>query len=174
MYSNFKTQLVDEYLRYTDTLSMAHSLESRVPFLDNELIEYAATIPIRKMVRGRADKYLLKNALRPVLPSGVDERRKGFFSLPYGLWLRNELKNLALNMLSKERIDAMGYFSYKKVWEIVQSQYAGDDSKTYQTWSLLMFSLWHKLFIEEEVTSISQAEDCYMRDVPTHLYKNAS
>lgn len=164
MYSNFKTQLVDEYLRYTDTLSMAHSLESRVPFLDNELIAYAATIPIRKMVRGKDNKYLLREALRPVLPPRVAERIKGYFSLPYGVWLRNGLRNFVLIMLSKERIDAMGYFSHEKVWEIVQSQYIGDDSKTYQVWNLLMFSLWHKLFMEEEVMKISQVEDWYMRD----------
>lgn len=156
-YADFKTQLADEYLCYTDTLSMAHSLESRVPFLDNELIDYASTIPIRRLVKGDDPKYLLKRSLKPVLPPGTTERRKGYFSLPYGMWLRNELRNWVSNALSRERIESLGYFSYEKVQEIVNDQRAGDDSKTYQVWNLLMFSLWHEMFMERKISNISEA-----------------
>jgi asparagine synthase (glutamine-hydrolysing) len=158
LYFDFKTQLADEYLRYTDTLSMAHSLEARVPFLDNELIEYAATIPFSHLVRGKDAKYLLKSALKDILPPGTTERKKGYFSLPYGAWLRADLRSFVLNTLSRTKIERLGYLSYEKVKGIIDEQYAGDDSKTYQVWSLLMFSLWHEMFIEKEISNISEIE----------------
>ncbi len=159
MYSDFKTQLVNEYLRYTDTLSMAHSLEARVPFLDHELIEYAATIPNRYLVRENDSKYLLKEALRGKLPPGTLERRKGYFSLPYGAWLRNDLKEFVNHVMSENRIKNTGYFSYEKVKNIIDNQRSGDDNMTYPVWNILMFMLWHEVFMEKGISHISQLEE---------------
>ena len=87
--------LVDDMLHYFDRLSMAHSLEVRVPFLDHELVEYCATIPTRYKVRGLTTKYILKRAARGLVPKQIIEKPKiGFFNAEVASWTNRELDGL--------------------------------------------------------------------------------
>ena len=147
-YLDLKTQLVDEYLCYTDRLSMAHSLEMRVPYLDHEFIEFVVTIPSKLRSRPDSEKYLLKKTLSRLLPAEVIYRRKGGFSLPYGTWLRRELKDVVNDFLSVERIRTRGYFNPELVRSMVQSHLEGKRIYTYQIWNLLIFELWHQIYVD--------------------------
>lgn len=147
-YLDAKTQLVNEYLNYTDILSMASSLEARVPFLDHELIAAVLSIPASQ--RSQADdlKYLLKRVVGRLVPRKLFERHKGGFSLPYGTWLRNELRDMLYNCLSPEQIRARGYFESAEVIRIVDEHISGQANHTYRLWTLLMLELWHRMYLD--------------------------
>jgi asparagine synthase (glutamine-hydrolysing) len=137
MWVDMRSQLVNEYLHYTDILSMAWSLEMRVPYLDHELIEFVAMIPSAFRSKPDETKYLLKKTLARILPPEVLYRKKDGFSLPYGSWLHNELRGIVFNALSPERVKARGYFDVDFVSNLVKEYYAeGKAEHTYRLWSL--------------------------------------
>jgi len=150
MWVDMRSQLVNEYLHYTDILSMAWSLEMRVPYLDHELVEFVATIPGTFRSKPEEMKYLLKRTLTRILPPEVIYRKKGGFSLPYGSWLRNELRDWVHHTLSRERVKARGYFDADFVSSLMREYYEeGKAEHTYRLWSLLMFELWHQIYLDD-------------------------
>lgn len=150
MWVDMRSQLVNEYLHYTDILSMAWSLEMRVPYLDHELIEFVATIPSAFRSRPEETKYLLKKTLARILPPEVLYRKKGGFSLPYGSWLHNELRDSVHHALSPKRVKARGYFEADFVSGLMREYYEeGKAEHTYRLWSLLMFELWHQIYLDD-------------------------
>lgn len=149
-YLDLKTQLVGEYLHYTDILSMAYSLEMRVPYLDHEFIEFVAKIPSQFRSKPENEKYLLKKTLSRILPEEIIHRKKGGFSFPYAAWLNKELKRVVDNCLSFEVVKKRGYFNPAFVRKIIDEFYLqGKDENTYRIWILLMFELWHQIYIDD-------------------------
>ena len=104
LYVDAKTFLPDLNLAYSDKLSMACSIEVRVPFLDNEIVEFLQRVPPRLKIHGYTQKYLLRMAMNHVLPKAILHRRKAAFGLPIRAWLRNELRVMLTDMLSEERV----------------------------------------------------------------------
>lgn len=152
-YLDMKTQLVDEYLYYTDILCMANSLESRVPYLDHELVEFAAQIPDFYRVGTNEPKYLLKKALQQMLPTSVLERPKIGFSLPINRWLHKDLNVLIDWLLNSQRIREQGYFRVDYIEQLITDFYAGRlRDYDYRLWNLLMFEFWHQLYIDYELS----------------------
>jgi len=150
-YLDMKTQLVDEYLHYTDALSMAHGLEVRVPFLDHNLVEYVASVPFNNRSQRLELKFLLKKAVDRILPVEIAQRPKAGFSLPVNIWLRKELGVLINLLLSEKRLASQGYFNVNYIRNLLTSfnsdnAFPEDD---YRIWSLVMFELWHIIFIED-------------------------
>ena len=152
-YTDFKTQLTDEFLSMTDRLSMAHSLEARVPFLDHEFIETVFRIP--SAIRTRPDdlKYLLKRSVADLLPEGILKARKRGFVIPIKLWLRGPLRRLTQYLLSAERLKRQGIFSPTFYRRYVRAHLDGQADYTWQVWAALMFQLWHFIFIEQNTRS---------------------
>ncbi len=148
-YLDFKTQLVDEFLHYNDILSMAHSLEMRVPYLDYEFVEYVMRIPAAQRSKPGEVKYLLKKALTRLLPEDILNRPKGGFSLPYGRWIDRELKPAVQAYLAPARLTKQGYFNPGYVSKLLREHYGGIRDHTYQIWVLFMFELWHAIYIED-------------------------
>lgn len=150
-YVDMKTQLVDEYCYWTDFLSMASSVEARVPFLDHEFIELVISIPAN--VRSRKDdlKYLFRRALNDRLPEEIFTRPKGGLSLPLDDWLRNGLRSLSDDMLSKRQIQKRGYFNPDYVSKLLTEHVIGSKDHTYRIWVLMMFELWHRIYIDDHV-----------------------
>jgi asparagine synthase (glutamine-hydrolysing) len=146
-YVDFKTQLADEFLFFTDRLSMAHSLEARVPYLDHEFVELAMRIPSQIRSKQTDWKHLLKKAIGPLIPSEILNARKRGFVIPIKLWLRSELKPLADRLLSPERLKAQGIFHPGFYENFVAPHQRGQDY-TWQIWAMLMFQLWHVVFVE--------------------------
>jgi asparagine synthase (glutamine-hydrolysing) len=134
--------LADDLLVKTDRMSMAHSLEARVPFLDPVVAELALALPTKLKVRGMAKKRLLRQAAAPLIPSTIVKGRKRGFSIPAAAWLRGELAPLARDLLSPERTRAQGFFQPGFVTELLEDHVARRQDYSRQLWGLMTFSLW--------------------------------
>jgi len=146
-YVDFKTQLVDEFLFFTDRLSMAHSLEARVPYLDHEFVELVFRIPSRLRSKPEDWKYLLKKATGPVIPQEVLNAPKRGFVIPITVWLRGRLRPLAEKLLSPQRLKDQGIFRPEFHDNYLRPHLEGRDY-TWQLWAMIMFQLWYLVFID--------------------------
>jgi asparagine synthase (glutamine-hydrolysing) len=145
-YVDLKMYLPDDILVKVDRMSMANSLEARVPFLDHEFVEFSATISPDLKLRGLITKYILKRALSQLLPKEIIHRKKQGFSIPMKNWLRDELRNMMLGVLSRERIIEKGYFNYEQVNKLIQQHLEGKRNNAHKIWAIMTFELWHELY----------------------------
>lgn len=134
--------LADDLLVKTDRMSMVHSLEARVPYLDPVVAELALALPTSLKVRGLAKKRLLRRAAGPLIPAGILRARKRGFSIPAAAWLRGELQPLARELLAAERTQAQGYFDPTMVAGLLDDHVARRQDYSRQLWGLMSFSLW--------------------------------
>jgi asparagine synthase (glutamine-hydrolysing) len=141
-YCDVKTYLCDDILALTDRLSMCHSLEVRVPFLDHQLFEFTATIPADMKMRWFRKKRLLKKALADLLPRPVLDHRKQGFVGPMPHWLRNDLRNHALAVLSPRQLSRHGIFASDTVSQILADHFAGRETNDSLIWALIVFQAW--------------------------------
>jgi len=149
LYVDAKTFLPDLNLAYSDKLSMACSIEVRVPFLDNEIVDFLQRVPPSLKIHGYTQKYLLRKAMESVLPRAILRRRKAAFGLPVRAWLRNELKEMLTDMLSEERVRRRGLFNAAAVSRMIGDNEKGERDYTLQLWGLLTFELWHQAFVDQ-------------------------
>jgi len=149
LYVDAKTYLPDLNLAYSDKLSMACSIEVRVPFLDNEIVEFLQRVPPRLKIHRYTQKYILRMAMDRVLPKEILHRRKAGFGLPIRAWLRNELRVMLTDMLSEERICRRGLFDPAAVSQMIRDNDSGEQDYTLQLWGLLSLELWHESFLEQ-------------------------
>lgn len=156
LYVDAKTFLPDLNLAYSDKLSMACSIEVRVPFLDNEVVDFLQRVPANLKMKGFNQKYLLRKAMDGVLPKAVLRRRKAAFGLPIRGWLRNELREMMTDMLSEERVRRRGLFNPAAVTKMIRDNETGQRDYTLQLWGLLTLELWHQVFIEQRSTAITE------------------
>jgi asparagine synthase (glutamine-hydrolysing) len=143
LYLDAHTQLPDEFLHLTDRFSMRFSLEARTPFLDNELVELVARMPPEVRTRADDPKYLLREAVRDLLPAEHLAAPKCGFVLPLERWLRGELRPLVERVVSREHVAGQGIFD-------PEYDFAALDAE--RLWPLVMFQLWHLLYVEEALT----------------------
>jgi asparagine synthase (glutamine-hydrolysing) len=134
--------LVDDLLVKTDRLSMAHSLELRVPFLDPKVAEFAFSLPTGLKVRGFAKKRLLRRALEPLLPKEIVHGRKQGFSIPIAGWLRGPLEPFAREVLSPSGLARQGLLDPAAVTPILDRHCAGREDLSRQIWGLMALTLW--------------------------------
>ncbi|MCM8795281.1 MAG: asparagine synthase (glutamine-hydrolyzing) [Candidatus Omnitrophica bacterium] len=144
LYLDFKFYLTDDLLVKVDRMSMLNSLEARVPLLDEEVIEFMATLPSRWKVRFGIKKYLLKKTMRKILPFSILHRRKAGFSIPLARWLKEELKEIVFDNLFSEAIKGCGLFDMGTIKEIISIHNKKEKDLSRQIWGLLVFSLWYK------------------------------
>lgn len=138
--------LPDDLLVKVDIASMAVSLEARSPFLDHHVMEFAASLPARYKLRGLTTKYLLKRALRGLLPAENLTRSKMGFGVPIGRWFRGELKGFLQSNILSDKALGRGYFKPEAVRHIVDQHMGSSRDYSHQLWTLLMLELWHKEF----------------------------
>jgi asparagine synthase (glutamine-hydrolysing) len=131
-----------------DKVSMAHSLEVRVPFLDNELVALAQRIPTR-LKHGRGGKELLRKAMAPLLPSEIVEKRKQGFSPPDRSWYRGPTMDYIREILLDPRSLARGYFQPAYVQRVLEEHLEGRVNHRLLIWSLLCFEWWNRLFMDD-------------------------
>ena len=141
--------LADHNLLYTDKMSMAVGVEVRVPFLDLELVEFAARIPARFKQRGREGKWVLKQAMEPYLPREVIYRPKTGFGAPLRRWMRHELRELLGDLLSAESLKRRGLFDPDAVQRLIAANDAGRVDASYTLLSLLCIEIWCRTFLDQ-------------------------
>lgn len=146
LYADQKTYLV-ELLMKQDQMSMAASLESRVPFLDHTLVEFAARIPDRLKIRRRTQKHILKSAVSDLLPRGIVHRRKMGFPTPLAQWLREARSEpLYARLRSRDGLVA-AHFNMREVDELIHRHRTGYEDATDRIWRLINLQLWGDLFL---------------------------
>jgi len=142
--------LTDHNLTYTDKMSMAAGVEVRVPFLDIELVDFAARIPSEYKQRGRESKWVLKKAMEPYLPQDVIYRPKSGFGAPLRRWLRVELRDWLSDTLSPERLHSRGLFDPQAVQRLIAANAEGRLDASYTLFSLACIEIWCKFFIDQK------------------------
>lgn len=145
---DLKTQLPDDLLMLTDRMSMATSLECRVPLLDERMVELAAAMPADLKVRGRRLKHVMKQGLENVLPREVLYRAKRGFGVPMGAWLKAELGPVAKGVLSEANVRSRGLLDWRFVEETMQRHAAGREDCTDHIQALMNLELWCQLYLD--------------------------
>ncbi len=152
MYYDTKVYLPDDILVKVDRMSMAHSLETRVPFLDHRLVEFVATIPenlkLRKSTGEKIGKYILKKTFNSLLPEVIQKRPKHGFTLPVDLWFRDELREMALDVLSESHLKRIGILNPRAVSQMLHEHLQGKANHKDTLWSCFVFVLWYQNWIE--------------------------
>jgi len=148
LYVDLKSWLPDAFLEKMDKATMAASLEARVPFLDTALVEFAASIPFQYKIKGLETKYILKSAVRDLLPAAIVEKKKHGFAVPTDPWFRGELKQFVFDTLMEERTQRRGYFDRGYIESLYQAHLSGRQVYNAQLWLLLMFELWQREYCD--------------------------
>ena len=149
IYLYAKTYLEGDVLVKVDRASMACSLEVRAPFLDVELVEFLGRVPPRLKQHRLGTKLLLKRALAGMLPPGIASRQKKGFGIPVAEWLKGSLRELLQDELSTARIGDQGLFDTGVVERLVSEHMSGRRDHRKQLWTLLVFQLWHRRWVEQ-------------------------
>lgn len=142
MLADTLTYLPDDILVKVDRAAMGVSLETRAPFLDHRLFEFAWSLPLSYRIRGKQGKSLLREVLYRHVPRELVERPKSGFALPIGDYLRGPLRDWAESLLNKERLSQEGYFDAVKVRSAWDQHLSGRFNRQYDLWSVLMFQAW--------------------------------
>jgi len=150
-YVEFHSKMLNDYILTEDRMSMSHSLELRVPFLDKDLVEFAFTIPANLKMKNGQTKYLFRKAMAPFLPSEILQKKKwGFAVNPYDQF-NKDLKKVAEKVLTSEFIRRQGIFNYEYIRRILN--YPPDPRLRWHynfLWIVLGFAIWEKMFVETE------------------------
>ena len=156
LYVDTKTSLPDDLLLKADKMTMANSIELRVPMLDHKLLEMAAALPENFKVRGFTTKYILKQALRGRVPAEILNRKKVGFPVPFNAWLRTELKDWLRDLLLDREAVSRGYFNSARIEGLIQeNERTGIYSK--EILSLASLELWHRAFFERAPSAVSSS-----------------
>ena len=141
--------LTDHNLNYTDKMSMAEGIETRVPFLDTELVDFVAKIPSKFKQNGRQGKWVLKKAMEPFLPKSIIYRPKTGFGVPLRRWINKELNELLRDLLSSASIKNRGIFSAQSVEKLLMDNHSGKIDASYTILSLLCIEIWCRAYIDK-------------------------
>jgi asparagine synthase (glutamine-hydrolysing) len=138
-----------DILTKVDRMSMAHSIETRVPLLDHKLVEFAASIPPEMNLRNGVTKYVLKRAMKGILPEGIINRRKQGFAIPLGYWFRGKLGGYMRDLLLGDRGRSRAFFNSRYVENLI-ARHENGQQLDLQLWTLISFELWSRAFLDGE------------------------
>jgi asparagine synthase (glutamine-hydrolysing) len=148
MHFDADTYLPEDVLVKVDRMSMAHSIESRVPLLDNDVIDFASTLPSRFKLKDGRRKHILKEVASTLLPQHLVDRRKQGFSVPLGVWFRGNLRELFADTLLSTRSLSRGYFQAPFVRRLVDEHVSGRRDHTLRLWQLVVLERWHARYLD--------------------------
>jgi len=153
LYIDTKTWLPDDLLIKADKMTMANSLELRVPLLDHRVLEFAASLPPHYKLKGFALKYIWKKVLAKRISGAILKRRKAGFPVPYESWLQKDLSDQIHSILTDRRTLQRGYFNTVAVGKLLdENRKCGAYSK--EIFSLITLELWHRIFLEDNRVSL--------------------
>ena len=147
-YSDIKSYLPNDILTKVDRMSMAHSIEARVPLLDHKLVEFAATIPPELKMKGNTTKYIFKRAMEGLLPNEILYRPKRGFAVPLSRWFRGRLGPFVRDLLLSRTSIERGIFRKSYIERLIEMNDQGR-AMDLQLWTLITFELWCRRFIDE-------------------------
>ena len=160
LYTDLKTYLPYDLLTKVDLASMAHSLEVRVPFLDHELVEFAATIPPAFKMHGQIGKYILRQTVSKIVPPHVLQKKKQGFAVPLGQWFRGELKAFAYDILTGSKFKQRHLFSAPATENMLHQHQKGGTDFSPTIWALIFFELWAQKYLDVGTSSPLSTATC--------------
>jgi asparagine synthase (glutamine-hydrolysing) len=146
-YLDLKSYLPLDILTKVDRMSMAHSLEARVPLLDHKLVEFAATIPPSLKLKQGVTKYIFKKAMRGILPAAIIDRPKHGFAVPLGQWFKGRFDDFLHDLLLSDTSSRRGIFNMEYVEHLIRLHRGGRPLDS-QVWTLISFELWCRTFMD--------------------------
>lgn len=148
--------LLDDILTKVDRASMAYGLEAREPLLDHRIVEFSWQLPMNLKIRNQDQKWILKQILAKYLPKDLIDRPKMGFGVPIDSWIRKDLRELTLDLLSPKKLDSQGFFDSKVINNRLQQHLSGQQNYQHDLWGVLMFQLWYeKYFCSESIQKIN-------------------
>ena len=150
LYADLKVWLPDNNLTRLDAITMAHSLEARVPFLDHEVVEFASRLPFHLKLRGSQPKYILSRAMRKVLPRAVCRQKKSPWHAPLAGWFKTELRDYIRSSLLDSR-SINRFFNRSSVEALIDDHLKGKQNNSFKMWGLLVFVHWHDTFEPNDI-----------------------
>jgi len=153
LYNQVMSTSVQTLLHYEDRNSMAHSIETRVPFLDYRLVEFVFSLPSAYKIKGHLGKYIHREALKKIVPSEIMERKDkiGFLAPGENYWLRNEWKGFARDIFHSVSYKSRGIFDHAKIEGEYNRYLKGDNRNAKKLWQVLMMELWFRIFIDKSI-----------------------
>jgi len=153
LYFGIKTWLPNNFFIKADRMTMAHAVEERAPILDHNIAEFSFTIPTRFKLKGSTGKYIFKKAMFGLLPDQIINRRKHGLGAPMGYWLRHSLKGVLEQLLHESKHN---YYNKEYISNLLarfqkgKGGYTMDFLNAQKLWSILIFEIWHQMFIENK------------------------
>ena len=144
------TWLRGDILVKADKMTMANSIELRVPFLDTEVCKVASKIPVSLKIANGTTKYLFREAMRGIVPNHVIDRKKLGFPVPISQWLKNELYDWAINLIHESQTEYL--FDKFYMMNLLEEHCLNKKDNSRKIWTVLQFMLWHQVFIEKKFT----------------------
>jgi asparagine synthase (glutamine-hydrolysing) len=167
LYVDSKLWLVDYLLLRGDKLTMANSLEARVPLLDHKLVEFVGQLPANLKLNGRTRKYLLKQVARKLLPPEIIDRKKQGFPIPIERWLRKEAAPMMRELLSEASLKRRGYFDSQYVSRRIKEHTSGFADHSTELWGLMSLEMWMRQFIDVSHSNlVSRVQAATLNSVP--------
>lgn len=148
LYLDSKTYLPSDILTKVDRMTMATSLEARVPLLDHELIEFVTKIPAELKLKGLETKYIFKKAMEGIVPNEILYREKQGFGVPINEWINSQLKDRIQGVLGEKRTLERGYFEPKYIKILLEEHAKNRRDHSHALWALWMLELWHRRFVD--------------------------
>lgn len=149
LYIDYRYHLADDLMIKNDRMTMANSLEARVPFTDNELVKFLNTVPVSVKLPGRKKKYLLRTAMKDFLPPEIIRKKKVGLEMPYSSWFRSELRELAEMQFTLAKLNSTGLFNGATISNLWQEHQDLKVDHGRFFWGLLNYMLWYEMYIEK-------------------------
>ena len=147
LYIDGKVFLPDDLFVKNDRMSMAHSIEARVPMTDPGLVSFMGKVPVKVKMKGLCTKYLLRKAMRGLLPNPIIRKKKVGFDMPYSRWLKREFYDFMMDTFRAPKIRQAGLFNWKFVETLINDHLAGVKDNARPLWGLLNFAIWYRLYM---------------------------
>ncbi|MBM2827122.1 MAG: hypothetical protein HW403_1186 [Dehalococcoidia bacterium] len=145
---DMKGWLPDDLLMKVDRMTMAHSLEARVPFLDHKFVEFAWSLPVKAKIQGHTTKALFRKAMKPLLPQETLNRRQHGFELPLDRWFRGDLRSFVYDLALDTATISRGFFTKEGVSSLLEDYYTRGRGHHLQLWAVVMLELWHRSIVD--------------------------
>ena len=156
-----ETYLPEDVLTKVDRMSMAHSIESRVPLLDNQVIAFASALPAAMKIKEGRRKHVLKEVAATLLPTDILNRRKQGFGVPLGSWFRGNLRELFADTLLSPAALQRGYFQPSFVRRLVDEHLAGKRDHTLRLWQLVVFERWQQQYLPSQRSALPMSAPAF-------------
>jgi asparagine synthase (glutamine-hydrolysing) len=149
LYLELSIRLPELLLMRVDKMASAHSIETRVPFLDHRLVELAFSIPMNLKIKGKTTKYILKKAVQDIIPDEIINRKKKGFGAPTSEWMRKEspISNQLVNIIHSSKLKELDIFDYNYIEQLINDHQSNVCDNSFKLWNLITLSLWYDEWI---------------------------